>query len=258
MGTSIHNLLAVALSFFLFSSASTQSHDVDGTISPPTLEGQLQPSQTNTSDSLIHLYETEQCQTSPKPTCSDPNCLGPRYVNPMQYRCVATTAFQMDGRDVTLTGCRCCPIPLYVRCSKHDCRASTGTRQCASEELEGCVCQTIDDRIEAFRSREGEDMRVLAEGEVEEDIIEVNDDGLFDNERTTQTWPATVSTLLSQTTEEQERDRTGAVALPTFGLNQQPFRVMRDDIFGSFYLVYKTRCCGIKMLPRGVVWAFEN
>ncbi|PSS28278.1 hypothetical protein M430DRAFT_32711 [Amorphotheca resinae ATCC 22711] len=239
------SFLTTILSILLFSSASIQSDDARGTVSPPAIEEQLQSlslSQINTNNSPIHLHQIGQCPTSPKPVCSDPNCQGPRYICPMQFQCEATTAFHMNGRDVTITGCRCCPLPIYVWCENLDCRAPAGTRQCASDELGGCACDTADDRKERFhREFRVEDIPVLAEGEVEEDLIEVNDDGLLDIDSMTQTRPVTArpdgSTRLSQSVQEQERRRTGAMVLPTLGSDQQQFRVTRDaqiDVLASF------------------------
>jgi hypothetical protein len=237
------SLLATILSILLFLLASVQSNDARGIVSPPAVEEQLQlPSQISTIDSPIRLYQIGQCPTSPKPGCSDPNCQGPSYVGPMQFQCEATTAFHINGRDVTLTGCRCCPLPLFVWCLNHDCRAPTGTRQCASDELGGCACETDDDRAERFRREfRLEDIHVLAEGEVEEDLIEINDDGILDINSMTQTRPVTarsdVSPRLFQTVQEQERHRTSARASPTLGFDQQQFGVMRDaqvNIFASF------------------------
>jgi hypothetical protein len=151
----------------------------------------------------------------------------------MQFQCEATTAFHINGRDVTLTVCRCCPLPLFVRCLNYDCRAPTGTRQCASDELGGCACETGDDRAERFRREfRLEDIHVLAEGEVEEDLIEINDDGILDINSITQTRLVTArsdtSPRLFQTVQEQERLRTSAMALLTLGFDQQQFGVMRD------------------------------
>jgi hypothetical protein len=193
MVASTRSLLTTILSLLLFSSASVQSDDARGTISPPAVEEQLQsPSQININYSPIRLHQIGQCPTSPKPGCSDPNCQGPRYVSPMQFQCEATTAFHLNGRDVTLTGCRCCPLPLFVWCLNHDCRAPTGTRQCASDELGGCACETSDDRAERFRREfRLEDIPVLAEGEVEEDLIEINDECILDINSVTQTQSVT-------------------------------------------------------------------
>jgi hypothetical protein len=245
MVASTRSLLTTILSILLFSSASIQSDDARGTVSPPAVE-QLQSlslSQINTNNSPIHLHQIGQCPTSPKPVCSDPNCQGPIYRLPMQFQCEATTAFHMNGRDVTILGCRCCPLPIFVLCRNIDCRAPAGTRQCASDELGGCVCETDDDRTERFyRNFRVEDIPVLAEGEVQEDLIEVNDDGLLDIDSMTQTRSVTArsdasSTRLSQSVQEQERHNTGAMVLPTLGPDQQQFRVTRDaqiDVLASF------------------------
>jgi hypothetical protein len=197
-------LLATILSNLLFSSGSVQS---DGA---RAVEEQLQaPPQINTNDSPIRLHQIGQCPTSPKPGCSDPNCQGLSYVGPMQFQCEATTAFHINGRDITLTSCRCCPHPLFVRCLNHDCRAPTGTRQCASDKLGGCACETDEDRAERFRREfRLEDIHVLAEGEVEEDLIEINDDGILDISSITQIRSVTarsdVSPRLFQTVQERE------------------------------------------------------
>ena len=237
------SLLTTILSILLFSSGSVQSDCARGIVSPRVVEEQLQsPPQINTNDSPIRLHQIGQCPTSPKPRCSDPDCQGLSYVGPMQFQCEATTAFHINGRDVTLTGCRCCPLPLFVRCLNHDCRAPTGTRQCASDELGGCACETDEDRAERFRREfRLEDIHVLAEGEVEGDLIEINDDGILDINSMTQTRSVTassdVSPRLFQTVQEQERHRTSAMALPTLGFDRHQFGVMRDaqvNILASF------------------------
>lgn len=234
VASTTRRLLAIILSVLLFSSASVQSDDTRGIISLLAVEEQLQsPYQINTNDSPIRLHQIGQCPTSPKPGCSDPNCQRPIYVGSMQFQCEATTAFHIDGRKVTLTGCRCCPVPLFVRCLNHDCRAPTGTRRCASDELGGCACETDDDRTERFRRESRlEDIHVLAEGEVEEDLIEINDDGILDINSTTQTQSvgatSNVSFRLSPTVQEQQRYRTSTMAFPTLGFDQQQFRITRD------------------------------
>lgn len=243
MVASAYGFLTTLLSILLLSSASVQSGDARGIVSPPAVEEQLQSLyQININDSPVRLHQTGQCPTSPKPGCSDPDCQGPSYVGPMQFQCEATTAFHMNGREVILTGCRCCPLPHVLQCLNHDCRAPTGTRQCTSEELGGCACETDDDRAERFRREfRVEDIPVFAEGELEEDLIEINDDGLSDSESMAQTRAVTarpnVSPSLSQTLQEQERQRTGVMALPTLGFDQQQFRVTRDaqvDVLASF------------------------
>lgn len=76
------------------------------------------------------------------------------------------------------------------------CRAPIGTRKCASEELEGCACETTEDRRAEFhRNFRIEDIPILVDGEVEEDLIEVNDDSLFDIQSSTQTTALTSSAL---------------------------------------------------------------
>jgi hypothetical protein len=234
MVASTRSHLTTILSILLFSSASVQSDDTRGIISLPAVDEQLQSlSQINTNDFPIRLHQIGQCPTSPKPRCSDPNCQGPSYVGPTQFQCEATTAFHINGKKVTLTGCRCCPLPLFVRCLNHDCRAPTGTRRCASDELGGCACETDDDRTERFRREfRLEDIHVLAEGEVEEDLIEINDDGILDINSMTQTRSvaarSNVSPRLFPTVQEQERFRTSAMAFPTLGFDQQQFRITRD------------------------------
>jgi hypothetical protein len=182
--------LLIILSILLLSSASVQSDNTRDTVSSSAVDEQLQsPTQIDTSGSPVCLRQIDQCPTSPKPVCSDPHCQGPIYISPMQFQCEATTVSQINGVDVTLTGCHCCPLQLFVWCPNHDCRAPTGTRQCASEELEGCACETSDDRAERFR-RESSliDIHDLAEGELEEDLIEINDDGIWGINSMTQGW----------------------------------------------------------------------
>jgi hypothetical protein len=137
MITSARRLLTIILSIFLL---------IASVKSDAARDEQLQlPSQINANDSLIPLHQLGKCPRSPKPVCSDPNCQKPRYVSPMQYQCEATTVFRLNDRDVTPTGCRCCPLPIFVWCPNHDCCAPTDTRQCASAELEGCACETTED-----------------------------------------------------------------------------------------------------------------
>lgn len=208
---------------------------------PLAAEDQLQsPSQINANDSPIRLHQIGQWPTSPKPLCSDPNCEGFIYVSPVQYQSAATIVFHINGRDVTLTGCRCCPLLYEVWCSNHDCRAPTGTRQSVSDELGGCACETSEDLRERYQRQLEEEDFVPAEGEVQEDFIDIDDD---DND----VFPMlltgavmerfNVSTSPSQTLQEQEGYPTGTIVLPTLGFDQQQFHVARDaqvDVLASF------------------------
>ncbi|TVY82834.1 hypothetical protein LSUE1_G004722 [Lachnellula suecica] len=214
-------------SILFFSSASIQSESARDTVSPPTAEKQTSPGST-TDNSPVSLRQIGQCPTSPKPTCSDPNCQGPIHIGPMKFRCEATTAISMDGKDVILTGCNCCPEPIMVWCHRNDCRAASGTRRCTTEGLKGCACKTTDDRVEDFRRDfRAEDIPVLAEGEVEEDLIEVNDDGLLDNEPITQSQPVPVTTRsIASIRQSHEITHIGSIPLPTLGFNQQLFHMV--------------------------------
>jgi hypothetical protein len=235
--------LTIILSILRFSSASVQADDGCSTVAQPIIEEQQQSlPQTTANDSSIRLYQVGQCPLSPKPECSDPNCQGVVSISPMQYQCKATTVFYVGGRDVTLTGCRCCPLPIFVWCLNYDCRAPTGTRHCISDELEGCACETSEDRSERFWGEfRVEDMPVLSEGEVVEDLIEINTDGDDDvsliSPSASVIASSDVSTQQSRILQEHEAHSTGAMALPTLGFNQQQFQLARDaqvDILGSF------------------------
>lgn len=172
------------------------------------------------NDVLVHLHEVDQCPAAPKPVCSGPHCQGPLYICPAQFRCEVTTAFLFEGRQVTLTGCRCCPLSINVRCQNYDCLAPAGTRRCASQELERCSSEMYEDRAAQFhREFRVEDMPVLAEREVEENLIEVNDDGLLPKLSMSPARLDTTRTAASSdrypTTQDHETYATATMAWPT-------------------------------------------
>ncbi|RFU24353.1 hypothetical protein B7463_g11986, partial [Scytalidium lignicola] len=219
-----HNLCSIFILYTVsFPSDSVQANDASGINSLANAKRASQsPSKIGANDLPICLHRVGQCPTAPKPGCSDEYCQGPHHICPTQFRCVATTAFSLEDREVTLTGCHCCPLPLFVRCLNYDCRAPTGTRQCVSEKLEGCACETDEDRAERFYSEfRVQDIPVLAENEVEQDVIEVNDDGLLDAESMMQSQSDTtrtdVSSHLYWTGQEHERYTTSVMARPTIG-----------------------------------------
>jgi hypothetical protein len=69
-----------------------------------------------------------------------------------------------------------------------------------------------------------------------EDIIEVNDDGLLDNESTTLTQPGARRPGPSRNphhlVQESATQQTGAMPLPTSGLDQQLLHLVRDAQVG--------------------------
>lgn len=118
--------------------------------------------QTDSVTTPIRLADIQQCPTSPKPGCGDPNCQGARHQCATQYLCSSESPFadpsspssSRNGRLLILAGCRCCPPPIHVECTNVDCAApSAGSRVCAAEPLRGCACQTADDRVRAARER---------------------------------------------------------------------------------------------------------
>ncbi|KAJ8065257.1 hypothetical protein OCU04_005955 [Sclerotinia nivalis] len=126
----------------------------------------------------------------------------------------------MNGNEVLLllTGCCCCPLPMHVSCLN----APTGTRRCASEELAGCTCETNEDPTARFqRDFQAEGLIILVDGAVEQDLVEVNDDGLLDIQSSTQTLPSitrpTVSAGSYQIKQEHGRYNIGIAAFPTMG-----------------------------------------
>lgn len=186
----------------------------------------------SSEDSPFNLYQTGQYPTDPKPICSSEHCQRSHYISPMQFRCQATISFSSEAREVTLIGCRCCPLPMDVYCENGDCRAPVGTRQCVSEQLEGCICETWDDRREIWlRDYPNSEMPVLPEGHIQEDFIEVDDDDYppyppIQSMRTIQTLLTTAgpraSPSLMHNRHELESNATGWMAWPTVAASE-PF-----------------------------------
>ncbi|GKT94696.1 hypothetical protein CT0861_05502 [Colletotrichum tofieldiae] len=112
-------------------------------------------SQTDSVARPLRLADVQQCPVSPKPGCGDPNCQGARHQCATQYLCSSESPFTepSSGRRLILAGCRCCPLPIHVECSDLQCTAPAGTRVCAAEPLQGCTCQTTDDRVRAVQER---------------------------------------------------------------------------------------------------------
>ncbi|KAI0452151.1 hypothetical protein F5B21DRAFT_484763 [Xylaria acuta] len=108
---------------------------------------------TTTASAATRLADAQQCPVSPKPTCSDNNCLGSISICATQFTCSNESPFiTSDGRNVILAGCRCCPLPIEVWCHDHSCDAPGETRICATEELRGCSCMTGKDRLAAIEA----------------------------------------------------------------------------------------------------------
>jgi hypothetical protein len=141
----------------------------------------------------------------------------------------ATTEFNVNGRNVVLTGCRCCPPIIRVWCPNYDCLAPPGSRQCANVPLERCTCETTHDRIERTHRQDPDNEYAFDDlPEWEDDMIEVNDDGYFDAQSSTQTQSVIMSSSHScQTIQEQQRQSVGIVALPTLGVDREMFHVTR-------------------------------
>ena len=83
-----------------------------------------------------------------------------------------------------------------------------------------------EDRIERFRRLSRvQEMPVLAEGEVAQDLIEVDDDELLDTVSTTQTPPEAASTAVSSRLygagQELARYATSVAVWPTAGFDQR-------------------------------------
>ncbi|XXG94043.1 hypothetical protein Hte_000294 [Hypoxylon texense] len=140
---------------------------------------------------VVRLADLQQCPASPKPTCSDDTCQGPAHICATQYRCGNESPIPDPGnplRSTVLAGCRCCPLPIHVVCDNYDCRAPEGTRTCSSEELQGCSCQTWEDRraaIAAAAAAAGNSTVHVPFGEEDEDLIEVYPDYPSDDENAT-------------------------------------------------------------------------
>ncbi|KAK7955850.1 uncharacterized protein PG986_005072 [Apiospora aurea] len=109
----------------------------------------------------VRLADTQQCPVTPKPMCADPTCQGATYICPTQFQCSSESPFPFpspspspaeDSRLAILAGCRCCPLPIHVHCADHRCGAPAGARVCAAEPLQGCACQTAEDRLAAMRA----------------------------------------------------------------------------------------------------------
>ncbi|KAK8080948.1 hypothetical protein PG997_008766 [Apiospora hydei] len=114
----------------------------------------------------VRLADTQQCPVTPKPMCADPTCQGATYICPTQFQCSSELPFPFPfsfpasvsseddsgGRLAILAGCRCCPLPIHVHCTDHRCAAPAGARLCAAEPLQGCACQTAEDRLAAMRA----------------------------------------------------------------------------------------------------------
>ncbi|KAK8052448.1 hypothetical protein PG993_003833 [Apiospora rasikravindrae] len=110
---------------------------------------------TATAPAPVRLADVQQCPVTPKPMCADPTCQGATYICPTQFQCSSESPFAADdgrGRLLILAGCRCCPLPIHVHCNDHRCGAPEGARVCAAETLQGCACQTAEDRLEAMRA----------------------------------------------------------------------------------------------------------
>ncbi|KAI0188048.1 hypothetical protein EV127DRAFT_471569 [Xylaria flabelliformis] len=106
-----------------------------------------------TAATATRLVEAQQCPVSPKPTCSDDNCLGSISVCATQYLCSNESPFTTtDGQSVILAGCRCCPLSIEVWCHDHKCGAPDETRICTAEELQGCACMTGKDRLASIEA----------------------------------------------------------------------------------------------------------
>lgn len=136
-----------------------------------------------TDSAVVRLADVQQCPASPKPTCSDENCQGSIYICATQFRCGSERPFSDPGdpvRQVVLAGCRCCPLPIHVVCDNYNCRAPEGTRTCALEELQGCSCQTWEDRRAAVAQEP-----ILYWDIGEEDLIDICPDYPSDEETTT-------------------------------------------------------------------------
>jgi hypothetical protein len=226
----ISRLFIISVLILHTSTATTQSTDDHDIVPSAAASEQLESlSQLTLSESPVSLSQTGQCPTAPKPDCLDAYCLGPIHASLMQYQCAAATAFHSNGRDVMLTRCRCCPPTVRVWCPNYDCLAPPGTRQCTNVQLEGCTCETTQDRVERAHRQDPDNEYALDDLPDWDDVmVEVNDDGYFDAPSSTQTQSATTSYSHScQTIQEQQRHKFGIMALPTLGVDRAMFRVMR-------------------------------
>lgn len=142
---------------------STQNNDAGRTDSIATTPPQSSP------PPPIRLADMQQCPAAPKPSCDDPNCQCARHQCASQYLCSSENPFNGtssssslssstgSGRQVILAGCRCCPLPVHIECTDTQCAAPPApaslSRVCAAEPLQGCTCQTADDRFRAAQER---------------------------------------------------------------------------------------------------------
>jgi hypothetical protein len=224
MRVSIFSSRTILFAILCFFSTCAQSSSTPEITPPAGAEEQLHsPSQISLNDPPILLLQTGQRPTSPKPDCSDPTCLGPRWICATQYQCEATTSFHLDGRAVLLTSCPCCPLPIHTQCNNYDCRAPEGSRQCISEELEGCACDTIEDRRRRFETDARNEDYITYGDEDFEDIIEVNDDGMGP-------WLAVKANQTTGNTSHLQEEATqisDTLALPMVSVNLQLLRVDR-------------------------------
>lgn len=124
------------------------------------------------------LADAQQCPVSPKPTCSDDNCQGSIFVCATQFVCSNQDPFiASDSRSVILAGCRCCPLPIQVWCHDHHCAAPEGRRICVAENLEGCSCMTVKDRLAAIEAAAVADYVWRSDDSVELDLEPSSDEG---------------------------------------------------------------------------------
>lgn len=131
---------------------------------------------TNAASMIIRLADVQQCPVSPKPMCSDDSCQGSILTCATQFLCSNESPFPASGgRNVVLAGCRCCPLPIQVHCYDHKCGASEGTRICVSEQLQGCACQTGQDRLAAIEA-EADDYLWRSDDSVELDLEPSSDE----------------------------------------------------------------------------------
>jgi hypothetical protein len=116
-----------------------------------TLENRTDAAASTTA--ATRLADAQQCPVSPKPVCSAENCGGSHFVGATQFVCGNENPFiASDGRSIILAGCRCCPLPTFVWCNDCYCGAPENTRICATEELQGCLCETATDRTAAVEA----------------------------------------------------------------------------------------------------------